>query len=132
VLLRPDQKEKTMQPNHMMLFYVEDPLASADFYARILGAGAVDVSPGFAMFKLNDATMLGLWNKAGVEPRPVSAAGSSELGFHVGSNESVDAMHKSWVEHGVTIAQPPVQMDFGYTFTGLDPDGNRLRVFAPA
>jgi predicted enzyme related to lactoylglutathione lyase len=32
---------------------------------------------------------------------------------------------------GVAIAQKPVEMDFGYTFTALDPDGHRLRVFAP-
>ncbi len=30
------------------------------------------------------------------------------------------------------IAQPPTAMDFGLTFVALDPDGHRLRVFAPA
>jgi hypothetical protein len=28
--------------------------------------------------------------------------------------------------------QPPTDMDFGRTFVALDPDGDRLRVFAPA
>jgi predicted enzyme related to lactoylglutathione lyase len=30
------------------------------------------------------------------------------------------------------IVQPPTRMEFGYTCTALDPDGHRLRVFAPA
>jgi predicted enzyme related to lactoylglutathione lyase len=30
------------------------------------------------------------------------------------------------------VAQPPTRMDFGFTFLALDPDGHRLRVFAPA
>jgi hypothetical protein len=29
------------------------------------------------------------------------------------------------------IAQAPTAMDFGMTFVALDPDGHRLRVFAP-
>jgi hypothetical protein len=29
------------------------------------------------------------------------------------------------------ILQPPTAMDFGYTFLAADPDGHRLRVFAP-
>ena len=37
-----------------------------------------------------------------------------------------------WRARGVEIAQPPTRLDFGYAFLGLDPDGNRLRVFAPA
>lgn len=35
-------------------------------------------------------------------------------------------------ERGLSIAQAPVAMDFGMTFVALDPDGHRLRVFAPA
>jgi hypothetical protein len=27
--------------------------------------------------------------------------------------------------------QSPIAMDFGFTFTAVDPDGHRLRVFAP-
>jgi hypothetical protein len=32
----------------------------------------------------------------------------------------------------VSIIQEPTDMDFGRTFVGLDPDGHRVRVFAPA
>lgn len=119
-----------MPTNHMMLFYVRDPLASAAFYERVLQSQPVDASPGFAMFKLNDGTMLGLWNSEGVQPRPVAAAGASELGFHVASEADVDAFHHRLKHDDVEIVQPPTRMDFGYTFTAIDPDGHRLRVFA--
>ena len=32
---------------------------------------------------------------------------------------------------GLPIVQKPTAMDFGHTFVALDPDGHRLRVFAP-
>lgn len=121
-----------MQPNHMILFYVKDPLASAAFYSRLLGADAIDASPGFAMFKINDGTMLGLWNSNGVQPKPEAAAGASELGFHVSNKSEVEDYHTRWLNDNVQIAQTPTQMDFGYTFTALDLDGHRLRVFAAA
>jgi len=36
---------------------------------------------------------------------------------------------RQWIAF-LPIAQPLTQMDFGYTFVALDPDGHRLRVFA--
>jgi hypothetical protein len=37
-----------------------------------------------------------------------------------------------WQLRGVSIAQPPTEMDFGLTFVALDPDQHRLRVFVAA
>jgi len=37
-----------------------------------------------------------------------------------------------WTKRGLAIAQEPTKMNFGFTFTALDPDGHRLRVYAPA
>jgi predicted lactoylglutathione lyase len=42
----------------------------------------------------------------------------------------VDALHADWQARGLRILQAPVTRDFGYTFTAVDPDGHRLRVFA--
>jgi predicted enzyme related to lactoylglutathione lyase len=39
---------------------------------------------------------------------------------------------KAWKLLGLDIIQEPTKMDFGFTFTAADPDGHRLRVFAPA
>ena len=44
---------------------------------------------------------------------------------------AVRACHARWQGLGVPVIQAPTEMDFGLTFTALDPDGHRLRVFAP-
>jgi predicted enzyme related to lactoylglutathione lyase len=44
----------------------------------------------------------------------------------------VEATHADWRRRGLTVIQPPTRMGFGHTFTALDPDGHRLRVFASA
>ncbi len=119
-----------MQPNHTILLYVKDPMASAAFYTKVLGEGPLEASPGFAMFSLNGGTMLGLWEKGCVEPKPEATGGAAELGFHAKDNAEVDAWHATWKAAGLPIVQTPTQMDFGYTFTAVDPDGHRLRVFA--
>ena len=119
-----------MSQHHTMIFYVRDPLASADFYRRMLDTQPIDASPGFAAFKLSEGAMLGLWNSQGVEPTPTGTSGASELSLHASDNAAVDAWHKRWADAGAKIVQAPTAMDFGYTFTALDPDGHRLRVFA--
>ena len=56
----------------------------------------------------------------------------SEIAFAVADAAAVDATHADWRSRGYPIAQKPTAMDFGHTFVALDPDGHRLRVFAPA
>ena len=120
-------------PNfNFVLLYVANPPASAKFYADLLGRPPVDVSPGFAMLPLTDGVMLGLWKRDAVLPKVTAEAGAGEVAFTVSSNEEVDRTHADWKTRRLTIAQSPAAMDFGYTFTALDPDGHRLRVFAPS
>lgn len=118
-------------PNTVIL-YVDTPAASASFYADLLGRSPVESSANFAMFALESGVMLGLWARHDVEPVPGAAAGSVELGFTVASADAVEATHADWQRRGLAIAQAPTAMDFGHTFVALDPDGHRLRVFAPA
>ena len=75
--------------------------------------------------------MLGLWRREGVRPVAI-AAGGGEIAFAASSDAEVDQKCAEWRRQGVAIALDPTRMDFGYTFVGLDPDGTRLRVFAPA
>ena len=117
-------------PNFVIL-YVINPQASAAFYARLLGAEPVESSPTFAMFALDSGVMLGLWARHTVEPAAPTSGASAELAFALDSNAAVDAMHAVWRDGGVPIIQGLTAMDFGYTFTATDPDGHRLRVFAP-
>lgn len=121
-----------MNPSHFVLLYVAEPEASARFYTRLLGRAPIESSPSFAMFALGDALMLGLWQRAGVQPAANGLPGASELCLALASEAEVDAMHARWGELGLTVAQVPTRMDFGYTCVALDPDGHRLRAFAPA
>ncbi len=113
------------------LIHVASPAASADFYAELLGKPPVEASANFAMFALEGGAMLGLWATHDVQP-PASAAGGTEIGFSVDSDDTVSRLHRDWSARDVAILQPPTRMDFGYTFVALDPDGHRLRVFAPS
>lgn len=116
-------------PNFLLL-YVRSAPRSAAFYAALLGKPPVESSPTFALFALDSGVMLGLWGSAGVAPA-ATAPGGSELAFAVDGVEAVHAHHAAWTAQGMAVIQPPTAMDFGFTFTAQDPDGHRLRVFAP-
>ena len=118
-------------PNFVLL-YVDNPPSSAMFYADLLGKQPVESSPTFAMFALGSGVMLGLWSRETVEPAVTSAAGSGELAIAVVDRDAVETMHTDWTRRGLNIAQEPTDMDFGRTFVALDPDGHRVRVFAPS
>ena len=117
-------------PNFVIL-YVDQPPVSAAFYADLLGQPPVESSPTFALFALASGVMLGLWSRHTVEPAAAAAGGGAELAFAVAGDATVDATYADWMRRGLPIAQQPTRMDFGHTFVALDPDGHRLRVFAP-
>jgi predicted enzyme related to lactoylglutathione lyase len=112
-----------------VILYVDSPEKSVAFYQPLLGRAPVEASPGFAMFAMESGLMFGLWARRDVEPKAAAAGGGSEICLTVGD---VDAVHADWAKRGLPIVQPPTDMDFGRTFTALDPDGHRLRVFRPA
>jgi predicted enzyme related to lactoylglutathione lyase len=113
-----------------VLLYVNDPTASAAFYATLLGHPPVESSPTFVMFALRSGVMLGLWTRHEVTPA-ATPPGGAELAFTVEDAAAVTATHAEWAGRGLVIAQAPTRLDFGFTFVALDPDGHRLRVFAP-
>jgi catechol 2,3-dioxygenase-like lactoylglutathione lyase family enzyme len=121
-----------MQHPNFLLLYVGNPTASAAFYADLLGIQPVEASPTFAMFALENGMMFGLWARDTVAPKTTAGPGGGELAFAVEGDATVNERHLQWIAKGIVIAQVPSRMDFGYTFVGLDPDGHRLRVFAPS
>lgn len=121
-----------MSDPNFILLYVDNPTASAAFYTELLGHPPVEASPTFVMFALSSGVMLGLWSRHTVEPAAAARSGGSELAFTVANADAVRDTHTAWSQRGLTIAQKPTEMDFGHTFVALDPDGHRLRVFAPA
>ena len=115
---------------NQIITYVADAEKSAALYTQILGQPPIEQSPNFAMFALPSGTILGLWNRQEVEPR-ATLPGGTEIGFPVENDEAVTLTRDAWAKLGLKILQEPTKMDFGYTFTAADPDGHRLRVFAP-
>jgi catechol 2,3-dioxygenase-like lactoylglutathione lyase family enzyme len=117
-------------PN-FILAYVADAPKSAALYEKLLGSKPVESSPNWAMFAFPNGLALGLWARHEVEPR-ATLPGGTEIGFPVESDEAVTLTRDAWAKLGLKILQEPTKMDFGYTFTAADPDGHRLRVFAPS
>ena len=111
---------------------MESPKASETFYSALLGRPPVESSPNFVLFVADSGLRLGMWARREVEPRPSAPAGGGEIVIPVEEKRAVDSTYASWVERGLNIVQPPTDLDFGRTFVALDPDGHRLRVFAPA
>ncbi len=121
-----------MSSPNLVLLYVADVARSATFYGELMAREPVERSPNFAMFILDNGTPLGLWAAQTVRPTPTAAGGGAELAIRLADDAAVEATHADWVRRGIAILQPPVDLDFGRTFTAADPDGHRLRVFAPA
>lgn len=115
----------------ILIFYVSDMDSSLDFYKQLLKRDPLQASPSFAMFGLDSGLMLALWDMKEVEPPLETLGTGSEIGLKVDSDEALEAAYDEWMSNGLTIAQEPVNMGFGRTFTALDPDGHRLRVYCP-
>ena len=114
-----------------LLLHVADHAASAAFYNTLLGLPIIEQKEDFAMLPLRDGVMLGLWLRDTVEPASSGQTGANEIAFTVADAAAVEALHADWQQRGLTIIQTPTPMIFGTTFVALDPDGHRLRVFAP-
>jgi predicted enzyme related to lactoylglutathione lyase len=88
------------------------------------------MNEGFALFASESGAKFGVWAKDDVSPTCKEVeAGSMEVVLEVGNVITLQINHTKWRELGVDIIQEPAQMDFGTSFTALDPDGHRLRVF---
>lgn len=115
-----------------LLLHVEDHVASAAFYNELLGIPIIEQKDDFSALPLRDGVLLGLWGRNTVEPPGSGQSGASEIAFAVADPAAVEATHADWARRGLIILQTPTPMSFGVTFLALDPDGHRLRVFAPA
>ncbi len=115
---------------NFIIAYVADVPKSAALYGKLLGLEPVEACPNFAMFVLANGIQLGLWASHDVQPA-ANPPGGVELCFAAADEASVNALLADWRGLGLTIVQTPAIMDFGYTFTAVDPDGHRLRAFAP-
>jgi predicted enzyme related to lactoylglutathione lyase len=116
---------------NFLLLHVADHAASASLYSELLDIPIVEQKSDIAILPLREGVMLGLWSVDTVEPESSGRSGASEIAFAVADSAAVESTHSDWKRLGLTIAQAPTRMSFGTTFVALDPDGHRLRVFAP-
>ncbi|MCW2476481.1 VOC family protein [Candidatus Symbiopectobacterium sp. NZEC151] len=113
------------------ILYASNVMKSADFYAGLFDITPVEKGPTFALFVFGNGFKLGLWSCYTVEPgvNQIASIPSGEIVFTVQDKSEVDALYQTWgTQHQVTVIQKPAQLDFGYSFAVLDPDGHRLRV----
>ncbi len=122
-----------LNPN-LVILYVNDARRSTDFYTGLFDCVPVEATEHFALFALNPAFRFGVWSRSDVQPKVsgTQLSGGGEIAIPVADAAQVDALYADWSARQIALAQAPVMMDFGYTFTVLDPDGHRLRVYAPA
>jgi catechol-2,3-dioxygenase len=115
----------------LIVLFVEDTAASASFYKELLKRPVLEQTPNFALLPLNDQAKLGLWSRHMTTPPVAGTPGSSELAFAVATAQDLQSLYEEWQARGVQMSQSPTRMDFGETFTALDPDGHRIRIFTP-
>jgi len=120
-----------MRTLNYVLLAVADPARSAALYTTLLGVEPVENSPTFVLYVLPNGMKVGLWIKGAIVPAP-KPVGGVEISFTEENDDAVRATYDAWRQLDVTVVQEPTQMDFGFTFVVEDPDGHRLRPFAPA
>ena len=121
----------TALPLNLVVLYVEDPKASAQFYADFLGLKPMALSDGFSSLTTDTGLTLGLWRKATAHPPAEGGPGSAEIGIMAAGEGGVEALYDRVKLDGLTILQPLVTAAFGPTFVIADPDGHRIRVCQP-
>lgn len=121
-----------MSHPNLIIFYVNDAPRSTAFYGELFNLQPVEATDGFAMFVLENGLRFGVWQRQEVKPAVAASGGAMELAIPVAGERQVNDIYQRWSQNAIAIAQTPEQMDFGYTFTALDPDGHRLRVYAPS
>ena len=119
-----------LNPDYILL-YVAAPQVSEQFYAGLLGLQAVESAETFVMFVLPSGLKLGLWQHADVQPRPAAPAGAAELCISRPAESEIHTLYAEWKARGIRLVQEPLRFDFGLNFLAIDPDGHRIRVFAP-
>ncbi|KTD17398.1 VOC family protein [Legionella jordanis] len=110
-----------------IVFYVGNLSQSRQFYQDLLGIPPEESSPAFNMFRLSNGMGIGLKDKQSMQAN-IGESGGSELAITVDDIRLVDELCSVWQQKGVSIAELPASLPFGYTFTAKDPDGNRIRV----
>lgn len=117
-------------PN-LLLFYVENPLASALFYEKIFAMKPIASFPTFVAFTFANGFTFSLWSTQATNFVSGGTGHRSELSFMAKNEQVVRELRQQWGVLGVAIEQDLHEAVFGLTFVALDPDGHRIRVCIP-
>ncbi|MGO2354293.1 MAG: VOC family protein [Marinomonas foliarum] len=121
-----------MDLSNFTILYVDNVQRSVDFYRSLFEREPVEATESFALFVSETGAKFGLWVREDVFPTAKDVpAGSMEVALTLDNLITLQINYIKWRELGVDIIQEPTIMDFGTTFTALDPDGHRLRVYTP-
>lgn len=115
-----------MQHPNLILFYVENPLRSAQFYERPLESPPMATFPTYVAFRFQDGLTLGLWS---VKAKNFVSGGSghrAELAFIVPDEAAVRALRERWHNAGVQIEQDLQKAVFGLTFVAVSQSSDEV------
>ena len=119
-----------MDLSNFTILYVKNVQRSVDFYRPLFDREPVESTSDFALFVSETGIKFGLWARDNVMPKASDVpTGSMEVALTLDNLITLQITYSKWRELGVDIIQEPTEMDFGTTFSALDPDGHRLRVY---
>lgn len=113
-----------------LILYCDDVNISTEFYQTFLKAEPIERFEGFSVFQLDEHFILGLQDKHSIAPEPEPAFGGFEISMGVAERVLIEELFKECTKLHIPVALPPTELEFGYTFVVLDPDGHRLRICA--
>lgn len=119
-----------LSPN-LFLFYVQNPINSADFYEKIFNLKPVAAFPTYVAFSFPHGLTFSLWSTQAKNFVSSGSGHRSELAFMVPEADEVRRLRAVWGKLGVKIEQDLFEAVFGLNFVALDPDGHRIRVCIP-
>jgi predicted enzyme related to lactoylglutathione lyase len=98
------------------------------FYINNLGLTEIKemTSPTFATLMTDGGSLIGLQDVKTSLGGQASTHGEVELGLEV---EDVDATYRRWKANSSEVTSPPMDLPFGRTFQGKDPEGHLLRIY---
>jgi predicted enzyme related to lactoylglutathione lyase len=112
----------------MVTLFCRDVAVMKKFYIDNLGLTEIKemTSPTFATLMTNGGSLIGLQDVKMSLGGQANTHGEVELGLEV---EDVDATYRSWKANNSEVTSPPIDLPFGRTFQGKDPEGHLLRIY---
>ncbi len=119
-----------LSPN-LLLFYVKDPIKSAEFYEKIFQIKPVAAFSTYVAFSFPNGLTFSLWSTTAKDFVSSGSGHRSELAFMVSEEDEVRRLRAAWGRLEINIEQDLFEAVFGLNFVALDPDGHRIRVCIP-